>query len=301
MESMSVTRDAKKLAFVESAVQGNVYVADVHANGAHIDNVRLITPNLGWSQTTAWSSDGQAMITRSDRDGHWRIYKQPLDGTPAVLLVGGPEEAIDPRVLGPWVIYMIRPKDANRWTTPITLMRVPVAGGPPEEIVKAVVLTVRCSRVSCMAISVSQDLKQFVFTALDPIQGLGRELARADRQIVQNAFSFSPDGTRIAFLPSFQQSIYIYPVSGAAPWKVKVKDWPRVDNVNWAADGKGFYVFSPIPRGSVLLYVDLHGNARVLWKQPGGIQTIGMPSLDGRHLAILGWTVNSNVWMMENF
>jgi hypothetical protein len=240
------------------------------------------------------------MITRSDRDGHWRIYKQPLDGTPAVLLVGGPEEAADPRVLGPWVIYRIGPKDAN-WTTPISIMRVPAAGGPPEEIVKALVLTVRCGRVSCMAISVSQDLKQFVFTAFDPIQGLGRELARADRQIVQNAFSLSPDGTRIAFLPSFQQSIYIYPVSGAAPWKVKVKDWPRVDNVNWAADGKGFYVFSPTPRGSVLLYVDLQGNARVLWEQPGGLQTVGMPSLDGRHLAILGWTVNSNVWLIENF
>src|SRR5271165_883961 len=301
MDAMSVTSDTKKLAFVESAVQGTVYVADVHANGAHIDNVRPLTPSVGWSVPSAWASDGQSLIVRSNRDGRWRIYKQPLDGGPTELMVKESEEALDPRVLGPWVIYEIRPKDVNRWTTPVSVMRVPYEGGSPEQIVKALVLIVRCGRVSCISISVSQDLKQFVFTALDPIQGLGRELARADRRIVNNAFSLSPDGTQIAVLPSFQQSIDIYPVSGAAPWKVKVKGWPKIDNVNWAADGKGFYVFSPTSRGSVLLYADLQGNARVLWEQPGGLQTAGIPSLDGRHLAIRGWTVNSNVWMMENF
>ena len=148
------------------------------------------------------------------------------------------------RVLGPWVIYEIRPKDST-CTTPVSVMRVPLAGGPPEQVLKAPVPELRCGRVSCMAIACSQDLKQFVFSALDPIQGLGRELARVDNEFRNYAFSLSPDGTRIAVLASLQQDIDIYPVSGAAPWKVKVKDWPTVDNVNWAADGKGTLCLQP--------------------------------------------------------
>jgi hypothetical protein len=49
------------------------------------------------------------------------------------------------------------------------------------------------------------------------------------------------------------------------------------------------------------LSVDLQGNARVLWDQAGGVGTYGLPSPDGHHLAMLGWTVNSNMWMLENF
>jgi hypothetical protein len=58
------------------------------------------------------------------------------------------------------------------------------------------------------------------------------------------------------------------------------------------------------------LYVDLRGNARLVREQNGGINPTmsagffgrwGVPSPDGRHLAMLGWTRNSNVWMMEGF
>jgi len=59
-----------------------------------------------------------------------------------------------------------------------------------------------------------------------------------------------------------------------------------------------------------LLYVDLKGNAHVLQEHKGSLSPAvmggfsvpwGVPSPDGRHLAILGWTRNSNVWMMEGF
>jgi hypothetical protein len=50
------------------------------------------------------------------------------------------------------------------------------------------------------------------------------------------------------------------------------------------------------------MHVDLLGNSHVLWKQEGGLFTFATPSPDGRHLAMLGWTLqNNNIWMMENF
>jgi hypothetical protein len=41
-------------------------------------------------------------------------------------------------------------------------------------------------------------------------------------------------------------------------------------------------------RGGRLLLVDLDGHARVVWEQPGALDISGMPSPDGRHLAICG-------------
>jgi hypothetical protein len=51
----------------------------------------------------------------------------------------------------------------------------------------------------------------------------------------------------------------------------------------------------------VLLYVDLKGNARVLWQYKGDEWGYGLPSPDGRYLAIQGRETNSNVWMLEGF
>ena len=57
---------------------------------------------------------------------------------------------------------------------------------------------------------------------------------------------------------------------------------------------------SPIQAGHALLHVDLEGNTQVLWPQAQNLEIYGVPSPDGRHLAILGWTLNSNLWIIES-
>ena len=52
---------------------------------------------------------------------------------------------------------------------------------------------------------------------------------------------------------------------------------------------------------TAVLRVDLQGNARVLCHPGAEETTVGIPSPDGRHLAILGWSETGNIWMMENF
>jgi hypothetical protein len=64
------------------------------------------------------------------------------------------------------------------------------------------------------------------------------------------------------------------------------------------------------------LHLDLRGNAHILWEQKGNIapwngpftQWLGGPSApwaipapNGRHLAIYSWSLNANMWLMENF
>jgi hypothetical protein len=71
-------------------------------------------------------------------------------------------------------------------------------------------------------------------------------------------------------------------------------------SLTWAIDGKGFYIGSS---DGALLFVDLDGRADILWKRETlwGFGPAGLPSRDGRHLAMSARTIDSNVWMLENF
>jgi len=81
-----------------------------------------------------------------------------------------------------------------------------------------------------------------------------------------------------------------------------VKGWPNLTGLDWSPDGKGVYVGSVSPQNRALLFVDLQGNAKVLWqyKAAAGVMW-GLPSADGHYLAIPGLVTNANVWMLENF
>ena len=81
-----------------------------------------------------------------------------------------------------------------------------------------------------------------------------------------------------------------------------MKGWPNLTGLDWSPDGKGLYCGSVSPQSRTLLHVDLKGNARVLWQYKAEGGTIwGVPSPDGRYLAILGGVTNANVWMLEGF
>jgi hypothetical protein len=87
-------------------------------------------------------------------------------------------------------------------------------------------------------------------------------------------------------------------LSGGADREITVKGWGNLTGIDWSTDGKGLYLGSG---GDTLLYVDLKGNARVLWQYKGGDYIWAPPSPDGRYLAIGVHVTNSNLWMVEGF
>ena len=154
----------------------------------------------------------------------------------------------------------------------------------------------------CALAEQSQDAKQLVFTAFDALTGHGRELSRFDIDPSGDyVWALSPDGTCIAILKSSEAQVSFLSVGRGNRRGIRVKGWNSLDALAWTATGNGLLVSSRMQDGSVLLHVDLDGSSHVLWKQEGGMATFGIPSPDGRHLAMLGWTLNSNIWMMENF
>ena len=120
------------------------------------------------------------------------------------------------------------------------------------------------------------------------------------------AWDLSLDGTRIAVHKSREGAIQILALAGQAPLEITAKGSTSLETLNWAADGRGLFAASRTQESSVLLYVDLRGNTHTVWEQQGTLGnesagTSGIPSPDGRHLAIMNFTLSGNMWAMENF
>jgi Tol biopolymer transport system component len=148
------------------------------------------------------------------------------------------------------------------------------------------------------------DREELVFTGFDSVKGRGTELTRL--YINSNSdyiWDLSPNGTSVAIVNRSDGQIRILSLNARAPQEIHPKGWNTAQSLNWAADGKALLISSRVQGRLALLHVDLQGNTRVLWHPGGGAaeETVGVPSRDGRHLAILGWSENGNIWMMENF
>jgi hypothetical protein len=205
-------------------------------------------------------------------------------------------------------------------------MRVPITGGPSKLVLPArnnsQILRARPPSNLCAIAEPTEDGKQVIITVLDPLKGRGSELTRFALDPKEDGWrlDLSPDGTRIAASRSPGGPIYILSLRGHPIQIIKAKGWSNLQWMDWAADGKGLFVFDRLLGGpaavvkglfvfdrllggtaAVIRYVDLQGNAHVLWENHGGNFTEGLPSPDGRHLAIMGSTVDGNMWMLENF
>ena len=189
-------------------------------------------------------------------------------------------------------------------------MRIPASGGVPQFVLETRnSLDFGCARAPaslCVIFETSQDRKQLMITAFDPLKGRGKVLRtiEEDPSHTYSETELSPDGSTVAISRGGEPEIHIrlLSLSGGSDREITVKGWPNITGLDWSPDGKGLYCGSVSPQGSTLLYVDLKGNARVLWQyKGGGGQIWGIPSPDGRYLAIRGDVINSNVWMVEGF
>jgi len=148
--------------------------------------------------------------------------------------------------------------------------------------------------------------KELIIYVLDPIQGRGPELVRipVDTNVELPHLDLSPDGKSIAYvsLNTLPGRIRVISLLDGSQREVEVKGWNSLNHINWAVDGKGFYVSSEMAVATTLLYVDLNGDATILVREPGLFtETWGIPSPDGKHLAIMKYNYGNNAWMLEGF
>jgi eukaryotic-like serine/threonine-protein kinase len=311
---LSASADGTRLVLRKTTYQGQVYLGELEAGGTRMNPPRRLTNDEAYDQPTAWTPDSKAVLFRSNRNGTWGIFKQGINEETAEPVLTGPQDVIFPQLSpdGAWILYLEVPKATVGASTPLRVMRIPVSGGVPQFVLETPRhhwFGFECSRAPaslCVILESSQDAKQFTVTAVDPVKGRGKVLKTIEKDPATGFYGWgpSPDGTTFAISRSGEAEIHIRLLSllGGAEREITVKGWPNITGLNWSPDGKALYCGSASPQGRTLLYVDLKRDAQVLWQEKGAGPNIwGVPSPDGRYLAINGTAVNSNVWMVEGF
>jgi DNA-binding winged helix-turn-helix (wHTH) protein/Tol biopolymer transport system component len=327
VDQPSPSQNSKRLVFRRWAWQTNIDVMDLDSAGRLLAPPHRLALTEGRNFPAAWTADSKALVFESYRDRQWRILKQSTDGgTSEPLATVGQMWNAQARLSpdGGWILY----PDSFRGGTsaPYKLLRVPITGGRPEEVLgtrsydSIQSRTAACARAPAGLCAIAErrsDGTQIVFTAFDPRKGREGEIARVDVDPTDDyIWDLSPDGTRIALLLLFGKEpghspagrqIRLIPLGGQPSKEIAVKGWDNLQSVDWAADGNALFVSGATPQGSALLHVNLQGDARVLWQRKGGVEPWfalapwAVPSPDGRHLAIYDWSLSANMWMMEDF
>jgi eukaryotic-like serine/threonine-protein kinase len=303
------TADGKRLTFLKSNFQSNVYVGELEAGGTKLTTPRRLTLDERNAWPTAWTSDSHAVLFWSDRNGPNQVFKQNTDQQTAETMVAGPDEAWMPRASsdGMSILYLTSPQGLASASV-VRVMRVRLSAGVPQLVMEVPRLgNMACPRPPsdvCFLSQLSEDGKKVIFSAFDPLQGKAHEVLTLDVHpgLVYNWMP-SPDGSRIVFADynPLEGRIRLLSLKGELERNLVVKGWAGFNSVDWAADGKSFFVSSQSPTSSTLLRVDMQGHATPLWDQRGTWRTWAIAAPNGRELAIMGMTSASNVWMIENF
>ena len=312
--NLRATADGKHLVFLKQVNHSSVYVGELEENGTRMKGPRRLTLSEDNNSPAGWTFDSRAILFSSDRNGRSEIFKQALDEESAEPMVTDVKNNLyAPRLSpdGSWVLYIAEPKVEGGvgTSTPVNLMRLPVMpGGLPQ-----VVLTSRgyaghrCARppaTLCVLGEQNADRKQLAFLAFDPVIGRGREIMRIETDPnAEYSWDVSTDGSRLAVQRNGESEghIRILPIGAGSSRDVKVKKWGHLTSLDWARDGRGFFASSDSRKGATLLHIDLEGNVHVLWVREGGVGAWGVPSPDGKNLAVSYNVVDINAWVIENF
>ena len=328
--ALSVTSDGKQLAVSRGDSKTSIYVGELGSNTGPLRAPRRLTLEERSDLPSAWMPDSKALLFQSNRNGTWDIYRQAVDQDFAEPVVTGSDYKDSPAVSpdGSWIVYLssasrgLTRESVTNISTPtaVRIMRVPTSGGPPVLVLEGRQINhLACARspaALCVFSEETPDRKHLLFTAFDPAQGSKHELTRVDlNPDAPYGWDVSPDASLLGFAQSDEREghIRILSLPDGKAREVLVKGWNGFSWLHWAADGKALFITAAgaanvagaANAGAELLRVDMQGRAQVVWQAGSSAFTYwaprGVPSPNGRYLAVLGYTTDSNVWLLENF
>jgi Tol biopolymer transport system component len=326
--SLSATADGQQLSVVRNYEQSDVYVGELRANASQMSPPKRLTLDDRIDWPGGWTRDSRTLLFYSDRQGTLDLFKQRIDEQSPELLLRGADEKrhpqLDPDARG--VLYLTwSSTTAGTPPTAGRIMRVPLAGGPPQFVLdvrgypgsiqtprgfeETKVLTTsgnpdfRCSqRPGAVCVLSEGDATHEVFSVFD---AAGRRNGVVANIATTNAVSWdlSPDGSQIAEATiELADRIRILPtLPGGRARDVRVEGFRVVASVGWASDGASLFVSGTAPDGgSIIRHVSFDGSSQLLYRANAWLER-PMPSPDSRYLAFGQATSSSNVWMVQNF
>lgn len=299
--NMTATSDGKRLMVIRRTNQDAVFVADFSPSPPHFSDAYRLTLEQLSNFPHTWTADSNSVIFESDRSGSWDIFKQRIDQHTAETIIATPRTwDVLPQLApdGKSILYAVGLLDHEG--PPYTLMHISVNGGTPQVVpIGGALDEFRCAYGVRCVLRTTDDRQDYVFHELDPVRGIGRELARtAWLPSLVGDWTLSPDGYQAAIPNHDSRSGKIRIVSWKGHPTERELDVPGLTDLSelaWAADGKGWFVTIDTSIGTRLVYVDQDGRLFPL----GDIQGWAVPSPNGRKVAYLNKIFASNAWTID--
>jgi dipeptidyl aminopeptidase/acylaminoacyl peptidase len=112
----------------------------------------------------------------------------------------------------------------------------------------------------------------------------------------------SPDGQQFAMAlqdGGHRNRIRIVNRRGEVQREFVVKVATTINSLTWAPDADLLFAGDQTPKEHRLIAVEFDGTSSLLWSTPGARRMWAHVSPDGKHLAILSGTAESNVWLID--
>ena len=303
--SVSVTADGRRIAYLKGIPDPDVYVAKLKGRDLIGEPQRLTFDNRK-DIPYDWTPDGKSVVFTSDRTGILSIYKQSSSQTVPDLLVRNSHPLIESRLSpdGTQLLYVEYPSWAEtNFRTP--LMRAPLAGGAPTQILaENLISNHQCARApaaTCIYSALSGRL--LTFFNFDVFKGKGRQVLQIEDDVPElYNWSLSPDGKTLAITKAKSEDkkrIRLVFLNGAPERWITIHSGPGLGSLDWAADSKSLWSGSAGDEGNSLLNIDLEGYVRVVWQPKRKSVGWGIPSRDGKSLALYVESTTANAWMLE--
>jgi eukaryotic-like serine/threonine-protein kinase len=317
-QDLTTTADGKVLAFRKQRINEDVYVGDLDSSSDALKTPRRFTLDNHNSYPEAWMPDNRSILFASNRNGKWELFRQGLnDSAPEKIVSGagddhlGTGSGLSPD--GRWILYWEIPASQDKAPpTSGRIMRQPVGGGSPETVFEFPYAEIRRADFFCPqkpgnpCVLNGVEGESVTFYAFDPMHGKGDLLGKIDAarsETLGFGWGISPDGSQLAVVHySHKDRVEIFRLSDRTWHEIAVDSgWGLYQSIAWAADGKGFFLTTWLPESFNLVHVTLSGKVQLLLSNAHRQWMYGpRPSPDGKHLAFMAQTWDSNVWLLEN-
>lgn len=298
-ESLSVSPDGKRLAFVHTIDHPNTEIYVVPLTGEMLPAAPATSLHFSNSACVgiAWDADGRSLIVSSNRRGSFELWRVPVNppAAPSLLAIND-DLPLSPAIskTGQHLVYTHFINDWNIW-------RVDLTGSH----VKNAASFIASSKDEYRA-SYSADGKRIAFESnrsgnyqevwVSDASGMG-----AQQLTFGNSWSgsptWSPDGQRIAFdgQAGEKWSIYVIPSQGGQPIRFTSAPGDQI-RPSWSHDGQWIYYCASDDTGPQIWKKRASGGPEIQVTRHGGCNQQESP--DGRYLYYLNKD-NSALWRVS--
>jgi len=308
--NFDASADSKRFIYKSMRSNDAVYLGNLEIGAEKFDSRRLTLDE--WNNWPFdWTRDSEAILFAAFRRGRYAILRQRSDQQFPEILVSGAGSYARPvfTPAGDRLLYTAS-ATVDRLDPSKRVISRPLNGGG-SSILLVGNYSYHCGSVSSAGCVVAEiQGQQLVFSRLDPAEGKGAEIERVDVHLGgdwSEAWSVSPDGNKIAVVdPAGDRGeVRVLTLADRRIVTLALRSWKwkEIQSVAWSADGNQLFATAYTGTSFVIFLIDPRGKLQVLAEVPAGEAWLAnpVPSPDGRYLAYMKRTYESNVMMLEHF